>query len=98
MSIAPTWPRRGSGSSLACARAGREPAAVTLVAVSKTHPAEAVIEAAAAGQVHFGENRVQEAREKIPRLPGRAGLAPGRAPPDEQGQGCGAPLLLGTLG
>ncbi len=55
--------------SLACRRAGREPASVTLVAVSKTHPADAVVEAAAAGQVHFGENRVQEAREKIPRCP-----------------------------
>jgi pyridoxal phosphate enzyme (YggS family) len=54
----------------ACARCGRDPSAVTLVAVSKTHPAGAVIEAAAAGQVHFGENRVQEAREKIPACPG----------------------------
>jgi pyridoxal phosphate enzyme (YggS family) len=55
----------------AAARAGRDPAAVTLVAVSKTHPAEAVLAALAAGQVHFGENRVQEAQAKFPAL--RAG-------------------------
>ena len=52
----------------ACARAGRDPAAVTLVAVSKTHPAEAVQAALAAGQAVFGENRVQEAMAKIPPL------------------------------
>jgi pyridoxal phosphate enzyme (YggS family) len=53
----------------ACARAGRRPDEVTLVAVSKTHPASAVAEAALAGQAHFGENRVQEARAKIPDAP-----------------------------
>ncbi len=50
----------------ACARAGRDPADVTLVAVSKTHPAAAVLAAAAAGVQHFGENRVEEAEMKIP--------------------------------
>jgi pyridoxal phosphate enzyme (YggS family) len=45
----------------ACVRAGRDPASVTLVAVSKTHPAEAVLTA-------FGENRVQEAQAKFPPL------------------------------
>lgn len=54
----------------AAARAGREPGSVRLVAVSKTHPSEAVAEAAAAGQRVFGESRVQEARQKIPRCPG----------------------------
>jgi len=49
----------------ACARAGRKPDSVTLVAVSKTHPAQALREAAAAGQRHFGENYVQEGAEKI---------------------------------
>jgi PLP dependent protein len=48
----------------AAARAGRDAGAVTLVAVSKTHPAEAVLAAIAAGQRHFGENRVQEAAAK----------------------------------
>ncbi len=52
----------------AAARAGRDPAAVTLVAVSKTHPAEAVAEAIAEGQLVFGENRVQEAAAKFPAL------------------------------
>lgn len=41
---------------------------VTLVAVSKTHPAEAVREALAAGHRVFGENRVQEAQAKYPAL------------------------------
>jgi pyridoxal phosphate enzyme (YggS family) len=52
----------------ACSRAGRDPAGVTLVAVSKTHPAEAVQAALAAGQAVFGENRVQEAAGKFPGL------------------------------
>lgn len=50
----------------ACARAGRSADSVKLVAVSKTHPAEAVLAAAAAGVQHFGENRVEEAQDKIP--------------------------------
>jgi pyridoxal phosphate enzyme (YggS family) len=48
--------------------AGREPEDVTLVAVSKTKPAEAVAAALAAGQTVFGENRVQEAAGKFPML------------------------------
>ena len=46
-------------------RAGREPEEVTLVAVSKTHGAETLRLAALAGASEFGENRVQEAAEKI---------------------------------
>ena len=49
----------------ACVRAGRHPSEVTLVAVSKTFPAEAVLEACRLGLRDFGENRVQEAGEKI---------------------------------
>ncbi len=52
----------------AAAAAGRSPDEITLVAVSKTHPAEAVREALAAGQSVFGENRVQEADAKFPLL------------------------------
>lgn len=52
--------------SEAARRARRSPEEVTLVAVSKTHGPEAVMEAAAAGQVVFGENRVQEAKAKAP--------------------------------
>ncbi|MFL5257712.1 MAG: YggS family pyridoxal phosphate-dependent enzyme [Rhodopila sp.] len=48
--------------------AGRRPEDITLVAVSKTKPAEAVAEALAAGQAVFGENRVQEAAAKFPAL------------------------------
>ena len=48
----------------ACARAGRAPADVKLMAVSKTHPKEAIQEAYAAGQRLFGENRVQEMQTK----------------------------------
>jgi hypothetical protein len=47
---------------------GRAPGEVTLVAVAKTHPAEAVEAALAAGQTVFGENRVQEAQGKYPAL------------------------------
>lgn len=53
----------------AARRAGRAPDSVRLVAVSKTQPAEAIVTAAATGQRIFGENRVQEAREKIPACP-----------------------------
>ena len=52
----------------AAQRAGRAPDSVQLVAVSKTHPAEAVTAALAAGQLLFGENRVQEAQGKFPDL------------------------------
>lgn len=50
------------------ARANRPAGSVTLVAVSKTHPADAVVEALRAGQTVFGENRVQEAAGKFPGL------------------------------
>ncbi len=52
----------------AARQAGRDPAAVTLVAVAKTHPADAVRAALATGQRVFGENRVQEAQGKYPAL------------------------------
>lgn len=56
----------------ACARANRPPSEVTLLAVSKNHPAETVTEAVRLGLTLFGENRVQEAKAKIPLSPGRA--------------------------
>lgn len=46
--------------------AGREPAGITLVAVTKTFGADCVLAACAAGHRHFGENRVQEAAAKFP--------------------------------
>src|SRR3954464_11957454 len=52
----------------ACAEAKRDPASVTLIAVSKTFSADAVEPVIAAGQRVFGENRVQEAKAKWPAL------------------------------
>ncbi|MGE0863816.1 MAG: YggS family pyridoxal phosphate-dependent enzyme [Vicinamibacterales bacterium] len=49
----------------AAGRAGRPPESVRLIAVSKTHPIDAVRAAADAGQLDFGENKVQEALQKI---------------------------------
>ena len=48
--------------------ADRRPDSITLIAVSKTHPAEAIVPLITAGQRVFGENRVQEAAEKWPAL------------------------------
>ncbi len=53
----------------ACERAGRDPSEVRLVAVTKGHPPEAVQQLAEAGHRLFGENRVQEAKAKIPLCP-----------------------------
>jgi hypothetical protein len=49
--------------------AGRKPEEVKLLAVSKTFPAADVLEAFQAGQLAFGENRVQELETKVPELP-----------------------------
>jgi pyridoxal phosphate enzyme (YggS family) len=54
----------------AATAAGRDPSLVTLLAVSKTHAAARIREAAEAGQRAFGENHVQEALEKIDAVPG----------------------------
>lgn len=56
----------------ACARAGRTPEDVALIAVSKTWPADAVLDAASAGLTDFGENRVQEALAKMDAYAGLA--------------------------
>jgi PLP dependent protein len=53
----------------AARRAGRDPSAVTLVAITKTKPLEDLLAAWEAGVRHFGENRVQEAEAKFPLLP-----------------------------
>lgn len=52
----------------AAIKAGRKPEDITLVAVTKTKPVEAIRAALAAGQTVFGENRVQEAAAKFPPL------------------------------
>jgi PLP dependent protein len=51
-----------------CRRANRNESDVALMAVSKVHPVEMIVEAYAAGQRLFGENRVQEFQEKSPRV------------------------------
>jgi hypothetical protein len=48
-----------------CRQCGRDPEEVTLVAVSKTKPNEDIISALMAGQMHFGENRMQELQDKM---------------------------------
>ncbi len=55
----------------ACTRVGRSEDSVLLLAVSKTHPPETLQTAAACGQIFFGENKVQEAKAKIPLCPGK---------------------------
>ena len=55
----------------ACWRAGRDPDSVTLLAVTKTQPPEIVKAAAELGLLLFGENKVQEAKAKIPLCPGK---------------------------
>jgi hypothetical protein len=57
----------------AATASGRDPDAVTLVAVTKTHPVETVAAALAAGLTDLGENRVQELAEKAEAWPGAAG-------------------------
>ncbi len=64
MSIAANLERIRNEIADACARAHRDPSTVALMAVSKMHPAEAILEAHAAGQRLFGENRVQEWQAK----------------------------------
>jgi pyridoxal phosphate enzyme (YggS family) len=60
VTIAHNWAAVRARVAAACERAGRDPREVTIVAVSKTHPAAAVREAAAAGATDFGENYAQE--------------------------------------
>lgn len=57
-----------AGIAEAARRAAREPADIALIVVSKTHGAETIAPLIAAGQLRFGENRVQEAAAKWPAL------------------------------
>lgn len=68
MSIRENLERVRDELTQACLRAGRPTDGVALMAVSKTHPASALLEAYAAGQRLFGENRVQEMQAKAPDL------------------------------
>jgi pyridoxal phosphate enzyme (YggS family) len=64
MSISANLERIHNEIADACARTHRDPSTVALMAVSKMHPADAILEAHAAGQRLFGENRVQEWQSK----------------------------------
>ncbi|HEY6111013.1 MAG TPA: YggS family pyridoxal phosphate-dependent enzyme [Chthoniobacterales bacterium] len=68
-SVGENLERVGEQIALATAKIDRSIDEVELVAITKTHPAERVREAIEAGQILFGESRVQEARAKIPELP-----------------------------
>jgi PLP dependent protein len=68
MSIAENLAHLHEQITEACRRANRATSDVALMAVSKVHPVEAILEAYAAGQRLFGENRVQEFQEKSPHL------------------------------
>ena len=69
MEIVDRWHAVRARVAEACERAGRSPDEVTIVAVSKTHPASAVRAAAAAGATDFGENYAQELAGKRGELP-----------------------------
>ena len=68
MSVAANLDRVRQRIADACARAGREPSQVTLIAVSKSFPFDSIVEAAACGHRQFGENRVQEGLIKIEQI------------------------------
>ena len=70
--IAERWVAIRTRVEQACERADRDHAEVTIVAVSKTHPASAVCEALAAGATDFGENYAQELVAKRPDVPSGA--------------------------
>ncbi len=72
MSIGENLSRVHDQIDLSCRRAGRAREDVALMAVSKVHPAEAILEAYAAGHRLFGENRVQEFAAKQPAIRGLA--------------------------
>ena len=69
MSIAVNYAEVKERMEAACARVGRDPKEVTLIAVSKTKPVSMLLEAYEAGSRDFGENKVQEITEKFPQIP-----------------------------
>jgi pyridoxal phosphate enzyme (YggS family) len=84
VTIAERWAAVQARVAAACERAGRAPTAVTIIAVSKTHPADAIRAAFAAGATDFGENYAQELAQKLTELGDPSALAgadpTGRAP------------------
>ena len=72
VTIASRWAAVQEKAAAAARRAGREPDAVTVIAVGKTFTADVVAEAIDAGAIHIGENRAQELRDKMAALGDRA--------------------------
>jgi pyridoxal phosphate enzyme (YggS family) len=79
VTIGERWRAVQAKVAAACARAGRPAAEVTVIAVSKTQPADAVRQAWAAGATDFGENYAQELAAKLTELAGDAAARPERA-------------------
>ena len=71
MNLADNFEKIQQRIQAACQRAGRAPDSVTLLAVTKGQPPEVIRAAQDCGQILFGENKVQEARAKIPMCSGR---------------------------
>jgi PLP dependent protein len=86
----------------AALRGGRDPDEITLVAVTKTFPAEAIVAAWEAGQRHFGENRPEEGAQKIPQVmrsiaahqAAWAKLVDGAPSPERKGQAASSPTPI----
>ncbi|HEX3759827.1 MAG TPA: YggS family pyridoxal phosphate-dependent enzyme [Kofleriaceae bacterium] len=74
MTIAERWRAVAARVAAACERAGRPVGDVAIIAVSKTHPAEAIRDALAAGATDFGENYAQELAGKADELAGAGPL------------------------
>ena len=70
MNLAASFQKVQQQIETACGRVGRDPGSVSLLAVTKSQPPEVIRAAADLGQVLFAENRVQEAKAKIPLCPG----------------------------
>lgn len=68
MSIAKRLEQVRQRISKACEKSGRNPAEITLVAVSKTKPNKDIVEARNASQLHFGENRAKELQDKMQQI------------------------------
>jgi pyridoxal phosphate enzyme (YggS family) len=83
LTIADNLARIEDQIAAACRRAGRSRADVALMAVSKMHPVSAILDAVAAGQTLFGENRVQEFQQKHGELRGASESARDAAPVPE---------------
>jgi PLP dependent protein len=75
-SIAQNIARVQAEVNAASQRSGRDPQTVTLIGVSKTKPVEQILEAIGAGLQHFGENRVEESNDKIPKVNAQAQICP----------------------